>query len=189
MRPVSPSEVKPIVDYELLRPGWRPQILALKERRRVTLGANFTLLFENRETVLYQIQEMMRIERIVKPEEIAHEVKTYNELIPGPGELSATLLIEYENADERAVRLRALLGLEDHLWLECAGLRCQARFDDRQASTERLSSVQYIKFPLCVKQRAEFLCGAKLLVNHPQYQAETTLNLAQLRELNQDLAE
>jgi len=124
MRPVKVSEVKNIAEYESLRPTWRPDIMALKQQRRVSLGEHFTLLFENRETVLYQIQEMMRIERIVKPEEIAHEVKTYNELIPGPGELSATLLIEYETAEERAVQLRALLDLECHIWLECAGRRC-----------------------------------------------------------------
>jgi hypothetical protein len=189
MRPVNVSEVKNIAEYELLRPAWRPEIMALKEWRRVSLGEHFTLLFENRETVLYQIQEMMRIERIVKPEEIAHEVETYNELIPGPGELSATLLIEYETPEERALRLHALLGLESHIWLECAGRRCQARFDDRQASAERLSSVQYVKFPLLPEQIAEFSRGAQLIVDHPHYQAKWTLTPAQLCELHRDLSE
>ena len=89
MRPIELSEIKNIADYELIRPALRPRMIALKDRRRISVGDHLTFLFENRETVLYQIQEMMRIERIVKPEEVAHEVATYNELIPGDGELSA----------------------------------------------------------------------------------------------------
>jgi hypothetical protein len=99
------------------------------------------------------------------------------------------LLIEYDTPEERAVQLRALLDLERHLWLEGAGWRCQARFDDRQASEERLSSVQYIKFPLSPEQASKFSQGAKLRVDHPQYQAEWNLTPAQVRELAPDLVE
>jgi hypothetical protein len=187
MRLVEVSEIKNIAEYELVRPAWRPQIMALKDRRRICLGEHLTLLFENHETVLYQIQEMLRIERIVKPKEIAHEVTTYNELIPADRELSATLLIEYDTSAERAVRLRELLGLEDHLWLEVAGRRSRARFDDRQMSPERLSSVQYLKFQLSPEQVTEFPQGAKLIVDHPQYRAECALAARHLRELAQDL--
>jgi hypothetical protein len=187
MRPVEISEVKNIAEYELIRPMWRPQIMALKDRRRVCLGPHLTLLFENHATVLYQIQEMLRIERIVKPEEIEHEVTTYNELIPSDRELSATLLIEYETPAERAIHLRELVGLERHLWLEVAGHRCPARFDDRQMSLERLSSVQYLKFQLSPEQVAGFPRGAKLIVDHPQYHAECALTADHLRELTQDL--
>ncbi len=101
MRPVTVAEIKNLAAYELEREHWRPWVMALKEKRRVRVGDHLTFLFENHETVRYQIQEMIRIERIVKPAEIAHEVETYNELIPGAGELSATLLIEYETPAER----------------------------------------------------------------------------------------
>src|SRR5579863_3251881 len=121
MQPVDISEIKNIAEYEIERETLRPRVLPLKERRRIRLGEHLTLLFENRETVRYQIQEMMRIERIVRPQDIAHEVATYNELIPAQGELCATLLIEYETPSERDVKLRELLGLEQHLWLDVPG--------------------------------------------------------------------
>lgn len=187
MRPIELSEIKHIADYEILRPEWRPQMMALKDRRRIRVGAHMTFLFENRETVRYQIQEMMRIERLQNPREIAHEVKTYNELIPASGELSACLLIEYETPAERDVWLRALLGLDHHIWLEAGGRRCQARFDDRQISTERLSSVQYIKFQLSPEQVAGFPREAMIVIDHPKYPAEQRLTPEQLQELSADL--
>jgi len=187
MKPIEVSEVKHIADYEILRPDWRPRMIALKDRRRIRVGAHMTFLFENRETVLYQIQEMMRIERMQGAREIAHEVATYNELIPAAGELSASLLIEYETAAERDVWLPALLGLEDHIWIEAGGQRSLARFDDRQISGERLSSVQYIKFPLTAEQVAAFPHGAKIVIDHPKYPAEHELTTEQLQELAADL--
>ncbi len=184
MRPVAVSEIKNLAEYELERETWRPQVMALKDRRRIRVGDHLTFLFENRDTVRYQIQEMLRIERIVKPAEVAHEVETYNELIPGPGELSACLLIEYESPEERDVSLRELLGLENHVWLAGA----KARFDDRQISTDRISAVQYVKFTLTPEQAAQFPSGAKLVVDHPHYRAERVLSPPELAELSADLA-
>jgi hypothetical protein len=186
MRRVDVSEIKHIADYEILRAEWRSKMMALKDRRRVRVGGHLTFLFENRDTVRYQIQEMMRIERLEKPQEIAHEVHTYNELIPGPGELSASLLIEYEAPAERDVWLRALLGLEHHIWIEVGGQRAPARFDDRQISTDRISSVQYVKFQLRPEQVAAFSQGARIIVDHPQYSVEQTLTPEQLKELVTD---
>lgn len=163
-------------------------MMVLKDRRRIRVGAHLTFLFENRDTVRYQIQEMMRIERLQNPREIAHEVETYNELIPGPGELSASLLIEYETPAERDVWLPALLGLEHHIWLEAGGRRSPARFDDRQISTGRLSSVQYIKFHLDPQQMAAFPNVASIIVDHPKYTAEHNLTAEQLKELAADFA-
>lgn len=189
MKPIDLSEIRNIAEYERERKSWRPQIMALKDRRRIRVGDHMTFLFENRETVRYQIQEMMRIERIVEPEAIQHEVDTYNDLIPGHNELSASLLIEYESPAERNVRLRELLGLEHHVWLEVAGRRVKARFDTRQISSDRLSSVQYIKFALDDEQVARFREGARLIVDHPRYQAEQALTAEQLEELARDFSE
>jgi hypothetical protein len=188
MKPVDVSEVRDIAEYERIRPEWRARIMAMKERRRIGLGEHLTLLFENRETVLYQIQEMVRIERMVKAEEIAHEVATYNELIPAVGQLSATLMVEYADPGERDVQLRKLLGLENHLWLECARRRSQACFDGRQISPERLSSVQFLKFSLSRDQVARFAEGAKLVADHPCYRAEHILTAPELSALAHDLA-
>ena len=186
MRPIDVSEIKHNADYEILRAEWRPRMMALKDRRRVRVGGHMTFLFENRDTVRYQIQEMMRIEKLENPREIAHEVKTYNDLIPAPGELSACLLIEYESPAERDVWLRALLGLEHHIWLEAGGKRSLATFDDRQISSDRLSSVQYIKFPLSPEQVKAFPREAKIVIDHPKYQAEEKLSPEQLQELAAD---
>ena len=182
MRPVAVSEIKNLAEYELERETWRPQVMALKDRRRIRVGDHLTFLFENRDTVRYQIQEMLRIERIVKPAEVAHEVDTYNELIPAAGELSACLLIEYES-------LRELLGLESHVWIQVESLPpAKGRFDDRQISTDRISAVQYVKFSLTPEQAAQFPSGAKLVVDHPHYQAERVLSPSELTELSSDLS-
>src|SRR5689334_22488444 len=121
MRPLEFAEIKNIADYEIEREHWRPEIMMLKDRRRIEAGEHVLFLFENRETVRYQIQEMLRVERIVKKDDIQHELDTYNELIPREGELSATMLIAYPSPEERAVKLRELLGLEDHVWLQVCG--------------------------------------------------------------------
>jgi hypothetical protein len=187
MQPVLISEIKNIVEYEVERAAWRPQMMALKDRRRIRVGGHLTLLFENRETVRYQIQEMARIERMVKPDDIRREVETYNELIPAKGELSASLLIEYATPEERDVRLRELLGLEKHLWLVTGGVASPARFDDRQISSDRLSAVQYVKFALTPAQVASFRQGASIRVDHPHYAVERRLTAAEIAELAPDL--
>ena len=134
MQTIELSQIKNIAEYEAERESLRPAMMALKDRRRIRVGDHLTFLFENRETVRYQIQEMMRIERIVKPADIEHEIDTYNELIPRKGELSASLLIEYETPQEREVELRRLLGLDRHIWLEAGGERTPATADRRGAA-------------------------------------------------------
>jgi len=187
MNPVEFRELKDIAAYELERKTWRPRMMELKDRRRVRVGAHLTFLFENRETVRYQIQEMMRIERIVEPDPIRHELDTYNELVPFRGELSACLLIEYASPEERAVALHDLLGLENHVWMAAADEPpSRARFDTRQISTDRWSAVQYVKFPLAPEQRARWRDGARIVIDHPKYRAEQALTEPQLDELAQD---
>jgi len=189
MKPVDYSEISNIADYEIERETWRPAVLAIKERRRVRVGGHLTFLFENRETVRYQVQEMMRIERLVKEHDIRHELETYNELIPGPNELRASLLIEFETPAERAVWLRKLLGLENHVWIRVGKLNpVRAIFDTRQISTDRISSVQYIRFSLTPAHVAAFRSGATLFVDHPSYSASTELTPDQLDALAEDFA-
>jgi hypothetical protein len=187
MKPLDISEICNIADYELERRTLRPRMIALKDRRRVRVGEHLTLLFENRETVRYQIQEMMRIERIVDLAAIRHEVETYNELIPPEGGLSACLLIEYAEAEERDAKLRELAGLEEHVFLAAGGLEpSRAVFDGRQIASERISAVQYIRFELTAEQRARWGEGARIVVDHPRYRAETALSAEQIAELEGD---
>src|SRR5260370_41342996 len=108
MKAVTLKEILPFEQYEILRPRLRPLFIAERERRRLAVGEHLTLLFENGRTVWYQIEEMCRIERITAEDAIRHEIDTYNELLPRPGELTATMLIEYPDAGERDVMLRRL---------------------------------------------------------------------------------
>ena len=113
MRKLTVDDIMDLRAYERERVEFRRRIIELKRTRRVALGPILTILFENTDTMRWQVQEMARAERMLRDEQIAHEVETYNELIPKPGELSASLLIEYETPDERAVKLHELLGLVD----------------------------------------------------------------------------
>jgi hypothetical protein len=148
VKPITPLEVLPVTTYDRVRPLLRPLCIAEKARRRLAVGPHLTLMFENRQTIWYQIQEILRTERIFEDAAINAEVETYNELLPRPGELSATLLIEYAEPIERDAELAHLLGLERHLWIVLDGRRIGARFDERQMSPDQISAVQFIGFPL-----------------------------------------
>lgn len=147
MKKVERNEILDYETYDEQREAIRAQVLRVKEDRRIHVGEYLTFLFENADTMRYQIQEMMRVERIVKESAIEHELTTYNEVLGGAGELGCTLLIEIDNPEERARRLGEWVGLQDHLYLELEdGSRVRPQYDSRQVGEDRLSSVQYLKF-------------------------------------------
>jgi hypothetical protein len=192
MKPVTLKEILPFEQYEILRPRLRPLFIAEKARRRLAVGEHLTLLFENGQTVWYQIEEMIRTERISEEAAIRHEIDTYNELLPRPGELSATMLVEYSDVNQRDAALRELIGLERHVWIWLDSRRENVRFDLRQIATDRVSAVQFVRLPLGGLDPSEFLALAKsgkvaIEVDHPKLQdrAEITGQLAEL--LSQDL--
>lgn len=156
MNAVHRNELLSLEQYERLRPLLRPLFIAEKDRRRLELGEHLTLLFENTQTVWYQVQEILRSEKIAAEAEIGHELDTYNEILPGPNQLSATLLIQYGDPAQRDAQLRKLVGLENHLWFANGESRQQALFDLRQMAPERVSSVHFVKFPLGGLDAAEF---------------------------------
>ncbi len=191
MNRVTPAEIKSLADYELARDAFRKRVLEVKEVRRVRVGEHLTFLFENHDTVLYQIQEMLRVERITEPTAIAHEIRTYNDLIAGADELVATLLVEYEEPGERARMLRELVGLDHHVSFIVDGAApCRAVFDEAQMSEQKISSVHYVRFPLG-KEGAEALrggAGATLVVDHPRMSERAVLTTENLTALCLDLA-
>jgi hypothetical protein len=161
MRAPRREEILDLSTYERARAEIRPAILEAKRRRRLHLGDRLTFLFENTATIRYQVQEMIRAERMEKEAEIAHELATYGELLGGPGELGATLLIEIPDPDERDRRLREWLDLPSHVYLKLeGGERVRPRFDPRQVGADRLSSVQYLKFD--VRGRVPLAVGCDL---------------------------
>ena len=144
---VKREEILDYVTYDEKRSEIRSNIMKIKEPRRINVGGILSFLFENKDTVRYQIQEMIRVERIVKEEDILHEINTYNEILGKSGELGCTLLIEIDDPNERNEKLNQWIDLPKHLFLKLEDKRkVYAKFDDRQIGESRLSSVQYIKF-------------------------------------------
>jgi hypothetical protein len=179
---VKREELLPIEAYEQARGEIRPAVIAQKERRRFIVGGVLNFLFENTATVRYQVQEMMRAERLTKEEEIRHELETYNELLGGAGELGVVLLIEVTDPEERDRKLRAWLDLPRHLYLELQdGTRVRPTFDPRQVGEDRLSSVQYLKFD--VHGQVPVAAGADL----PGLEVRAELGPDQREALRQDL--
>lgn len=149
MKPVDRSEILDYVTYGEQREAIRASALREKSVRRILVGEYFTFLFENRETVRYQVQEMIRIERIVKEADIQHELDTYNELIHPQGTIGCTLMVGIDDEAERDVKLRAWLGLNEHIYAKLPdGTRRSPTWDPRQVGEDRLSSVQYLAFTL-----------------------------------------
>ncbi len=213
MRKITLADVKNLHEYELIRDAWRQDVIQTKARRRVTLGPKMSLVFENRLTVLNQIQEMCRTERLARPELVQHEIDVYNELLPDPGELAATLLIEITEEESVRPELDRLLGLTTgrHVFLELRGRRVYARFLEGQSREDRVAAVQYVRFPVLKElQRAEqgavqgIPDGMDLLksvlaalgegeapvhigVDHPGYRALSEVPPETRRELARDL--
>jgi len=166
--------------YEAERPEFRRRIMLEKSRRRVLVGDHCSIHFESRETMRYQVQEMLRTEDSwSRPGALDDELGAYNPLIPGPGELSATLMLEYETPAERAVALPRFIGLERHVWLQVGETpRVLASFDRGQIDEKAVSSVQYIKFAVTPEQVALLAKDGtvvRVLVDHPAYQAQAVL--------------
>ncbi len=183
MRTVRREELLDLPTYERSRGEIRAAILEAKRVRRVHVAGVLTLLFENTATVRYQVQEMVRAERMTREPDIRHELETYNELLGRKGELGATLLIELPDPDERDRKLREWLALPGHLYLETEdGERVRPTFDPRQVGTDRLSSVQYLRFD--VRGRVPVAAGSDL----PQLQVRTPLAPEQRAALAADLA-
>ncbi len=144
---VQRAEILDYVTYSEQRDAIREAAMRCKRARRMHVGPHLTFLFENHQTVRYQILEMVRVERMVKESDIQRELQVYNELLGGPGELAATLLIEIEDEALRAELLPKWLDLMPTLYLERAdGTRVAPTFDERQVGRGRLSAVQYLKF-------------------------------------------
>ncbi len=191
MHKVEPSEILDLVAYEKIRPEFLEKMIALKRPRRIHVGENLCFIFENRDTVIFQIQEMTRAERTVADEAIAREVTVYNELVPGPDELSATLMIEIPNPSRIRSELDRLVGIDEHVCLDIGDETVRARFDDKQFEEDRISAVQYIRFPLGPELAARFrdpTVPAELRVDHPSYQNATRIEGESRATLAADLA-
>lgn len=193
MKKIERSELLPIAEYEPIRTRFRARIIDEKKHRRLALGPHISAVFENRDTAMFQIQEMLRTERITSESGIAHELETYNDLIPGRGELSVTVFVEIPERELRDRLLIELAGLEESIWLDVGGERLPVRGKPAEGAIPgRTTAVHYFKVRVPEAAAASLRTGsadAALLVDHPQYQARTPLPRETQRKLAEDLSE
>ncbi len=190
MKKLELSDVLDLVSYEKVRSEFRARIIELKRPRRIQVGDRLTFVFENRDTVLFQVQEMTRAERIVEEEEIRSELESYHELIPQEYGLSATLMIEITDQKNVRPELDCLVGIDEHVCLEIGGEVVQAEFDPKQFEEDRISAVQYVRFPLGRELAERFgmaSTAVALRVDHPNYRASAPIEGASRASLAADL--
>jgi hypothetical protein len=193
MRPLALEDIKNLHEYELERPVFRQRVIEVKKKRRIPLGPFMTLVFENRDTVRFQVQEMVRIERIVRPDRVQEEVDVYNELLPGPEEVAATLFIEVTEYERIQPTLDQFVGLDEpgRLALVVGPRRYPALFAGGQSREDRISAVHYVRFHLG-REGQQLLArreAAALEVDHAGYQAHQTLQPETVEELLRDLSD
>jgi hypothetical protein len=174
MPPVTRESLMTLEAYSRARPEFRRSVIEHKKPRTVHLGQHVTLLFEDEMTVRYQIQEMLRIEKIFEEEGIQHELEAYNPLIPDGRNFKATMLIEYEDATIRRQELSKLIGIEDRVWVQVEGSpRVYAIADEdlERENAEKTSSVHFLRFELTEDMAAALKYGVSLSVgvDHANY--------------------
>jgi hypothetical protein len=192
MEKVRWQDIVTLQDYEPIRDRSRREVIALKKARRVSVGECVTLVFENRRTVIHQIQEMMRAEHLYDEALIRHEIETYNRLIPDEGQLSATLFIEIEDPQQVKPTLDRLHGIDNGraLFLRLEGVPpIFAEFEAGHSNEEKVSAVHYLRFTIDERARKALREGPPptLVIDHPGYRAETPLPEETRRELLRDL--
>jgi len=165
MHPLQRSDLFNLETYAVERAGFRDRVLAHKRARKLHLGEHITLLFEDRLTIQYQIQEMLRIERIFEPHAIQEELDAYNPLIPGGHDLKATMLIEYPDAEQRRIELARLGGIEHRVYAEVAGVgraTTHADEDMDRSDDDKTAAVHFLRFDFDPAQIAVLRAGAAL---------------------------
>ncbi len=191
MEKITLADVKPLPEYEAMRDALRAHIIDIKKQRRLPLGDRISLLFENRETVLFQIQEMVRAERITAPEAIQAEIDVYGRSIPERNELSATMFIEITEREKIRPELDRLIGVNERLRLRIGQRHViPGVFEPGWSREDRIAAVQYVKFPLTPEQVEAFKSGREpvfIEVDHPSYQASTRMDEAVRQMLAQEL--
>jgi uncharacterized protein DUF3501 len=191
MNKVVLSEILDIAQYEKARDEFRRRVIGLKKNRRLQVGPMVTFVFENNDTVLFQIQEIMRAERIVDDAAIRREIDTYNQLLPDESELAATMLIELPDSARIREEVAKFHGVNtgEATYVRVGDGRLPGVFDAGQSDDRRISAVQYVRFRFSDAQREAFVTGAsptRLVIDHPNYRHEALISGAVREELAKD---
>lgn len=172
VRPITRRDIKGPALYATIRDDYRHRIIELKRPRRVLIGDRVSLMFENRHTLTLQIEEMCRAENLTRDDQIEAEIEVYNALMPTPDSLSATLFIELPPDEDPYVALKQLVGLDEHVVLHIGPHAIRAAFEPGRSTDDKISAVQYTRYPLSAEARAALLTpGTKVAVeiDHPNY--------------------
>jgi len=177
VKTITPGDVIPHEEYERQREAFRARIIELKRRRRISIGPLITVVFENRETLQFQIQEMIRTERIVDPLKVQDELDVYNALLPHPNELSATLLIEITDEATIKEKLDQFMGLDhgEKMAITAAGEEAYGEFEGGRSHETKISAVHFVRFRPTASMRAAFADLTRpvtIRVNHGGYHQE-----------------
>src|SRR5215470_482672 len=170
VRPITRRDIKGPALYGPIRDDYRRKVIELKKPRRVIVGDRVALVFENRHTLTMQIEEMCRAENLTSDAQIEAEIAVYNEMMPTENSLSATLFIELPPAADPYVALRELVGLDEHVLLHVGSHAIRAKFEPGRSTEDKISAVQYTRFPLSAEARAALMTpGTKIAleVDHP----------------------
>lgn len=192
MKPLTHQDLLSHADYEAQRPAYRQEIIALKKRRRIEVGPQITILFENRETLRSQIQEMVRAERIFEESKIQDELDVYNAILPQPGELSATLMIEITDDDRIKTILDSFQGIDrsNTLSIRVQEEAVYAQFEAGHSKEDKISAVHFIRFAI-PSSFAQLLhtdrANASIQVTHENYVAKAQVPEAMIEEWLKDL--
>jgi len=193
-RPIALSDVINFFEYEKVREERRRRVIALKQKRRVQVGPFLSFVFENRETLLFQIQEMCRAERIIDDAKVQEEIDVYRALLPGPAELSATVFIEITEKDQIKPVLDRFMGIDTgrHVWLEMGkGIVVPGVFEAGHSDEEKgkLAAVHFVRFAFTAEAVTAFRSGeVYLAVDHPASRARARLSEETRAELLTDLS-
>ena len=191
MNKLSATDLMSLEQYARERPAFRARVLQHKAQRQLAVGPNATWCFEDRLTVQYQVQEMLRTERVFEPQGIADELDAYNPLIPDGRNWKVTLLLEFDTA-ERPRALAELKGIEDRCWVQAAGherVFAIADEDLERENEQKTSAVHFLRFELAAEMVASLRSGAALAIgmDHPHYRHQVTVPSAVQRALTADL--
>lgn len=177
VRPITRRDIKGPALYGPIRDDYRRRVIELKRPRRVVIGDRVALVFENRHTLTLQIEEMCRAENLVHDDQIDAEIAVYNELMPTDTSLAATLFIELPPDADPYVELGRLVGLDEHVVMHIGPHAIRAAFEPGRSTEDKISAVQYLRFPLTAEARATLLASGTPIVieiDHPTYRHRVT---------------
>lgn len=191
MKKIDAEELHSLAEYEKIRDAFRQEIIEEKKKRRIQVGPYVSLTFENRETLLFQIQEMLRVERVEDPAKIQEEVDVYNELIPEEGELSATLFIEITDEAKIKEILDRLIGIDkpDVVYFQIGKKKVPGIFEGGRSTEKKISAVHYVRFKWNPTAIETFRSEKEnyLVVEHPNYKERTLISDETKKALLEDL--